>query len=164
MKPHELHLSVRILPDGHQHLLKLPSTATLLDVIQEGARQAGTSLLPTAEQPLDRLHNIGKHHEVGPPIEDLDQSAADFLSQPGHTDDFGIELVLAIRLNTQWQIATQPSMSPREILRLFGLDFQEYTLYRPMSGEPLPLDAPISLSRGDGFEAQRDGKYGGSKQ
>lgn len=164
MKPHELHLSVRILPDGHQHPLKVPGTATLLDVMQEGANRVGASLLPTPDQPLDRLHNIGKHHEVGPAIEDMGQPAADYLSEPGHTDDFGIELVLAIRLNTQWQIAPQPSMSPREILQVFSLDFQEYTLYRPMSADPLPLDAPISLSRGEGFEAQRDGKYGGSGQ
>ena len=164
MKPHELHLSVCVLPDGHKHSLKLPGTATLLDVMQEGASRAGESLLPTPEQPLDRLHNIGKHHEVGPAIEDLGQPAAEYVSEPGHTDDFGIELVLAIRLNTQWQIAPQPSMSPREILQLFGLDFQEYTLYRSLSADPLPLDTSISLARGDAFEAQRDGKYGGSQQ
>ncbi len=164
MKPHELILSARVLPDGHQHSLKVPGTATLLDVMQEGASRADASLLPTPDQPLDRLHNIGKHHEVGPAIEDLGQPAADFLSEPGHTDDFGIELVLAIRLNTQWQLAPQPSMSPREILQLFGLDFQEYTLYRPLNADPLPLDASLSLTRGDAFEAQRDGKYGGSEQ
>jgi hypothetical protein len=78
------------------------------------------------------------------------------------TRDFGIELTLAIRVNTRWDVATSESMTPREILALpqIALDFQQYTLYLPGSAEPLPLDAPVAITRGEVFEAQRDGKYG----
>ena len=160
MTSHELNVSVRVLPDGHKHAFRVSGAATLLEVMHEGARRADVTLLPAPARPLDRLHDIGQHHQIGPAIKDLDQPASDYVKQPGHSNDFGIELVLAIRLNTQWEIAPQPAMSPREILALFGLHYEEYTLYRPMCTEPLPLDTAIVLHRGDAFEAQRDGKYG----
>jgi hypothetical protein len=160
MTPHDLHVSTRVLPDGHKFPFRVAPSASLLEVLQTGAERAGVPLLPSAEAPLDQLRNIGKHHEPGPPISDLDQAVGPFLSQPEATSDFGITLVRAIRVNTQWRIAPESSMSPRQILGLFGLDPQEYSLYRTSSPELLPVDTAIALSRGDAFEAQRDGKYG----
>ena len=80
----------------------------------------------------------------------------------GTTKDFGIELVLAFRVNTRWAVATSSDMTPKQILALpgIGLDYQQYTLYLPGSSDPLPLDKPIHLERGAALEAQRDGKYG----
>jgi hypothetical protein len=53
-------------------------------------------------------------------------------------------------------------MSPREILALpaINLPYQDYSLYRPGSAQELPLDDHIPITRGDHFEAVRDGKYG----
>ena len=42
-----------------------------------------------------------------------------------------------------------------------GSFMEEYSLYTPPeSTQPLPPDSDIPLSRGELFEAQRDGKYG----
>ena len=56
-------------------------------------------------------------------------------------------------------------MTPREILALpgIGLDHTQYTLYPPESARFLPLDDPITITRGMALEAQRDGKYGGRR-
>ena len=52
-------------------------------------------------------------------------------------------------------------MTPKAILALAGLSWEQYSLYYPDdSKEPLPPDAPVKLHRGQRFEAQRDGKYG----
>lgn len=60
-------------------------------------------------------------------------------------------------------MAPNPDMTPKEILSLpaINLDYRQYTLYLPGSNDPLPLDKPIHLKRGEALEAQRDGKYGG---
>jgi hypothetical protein len=72
-----------------------------------------------------------------------------------------VELVLAIQINTRWRIAPQKQMTPKDILALAGLPWQEYSLYFPPdSVDPLPPDTPVELHRGQHFEAQRDGKYG----
>jgi hypothetical protein len=121
-------------------------------------------LLPPAPQnPLDLLHDLEKHGHVGPPITDLEQALAAYLKEKGTSPHFGIELVLAFRVNTRWAVAPKPDMTPKEILGLpaIGLDYQQYTLYLPGSNDPLPLDKPIHLTRGEALEAQRDGKYGG---
>ena len=121
-----------------------------------------SSTLPTEDAPLDRLHNIVKHDQVGPAIENLDQAVGDFVERPGTSKDFGIELVLAFRVNTRWAVAPKPELSPREILALppINLDYQQYSLYLPNSTTLLPLDTAIKIERGMAFEAQRDGKYG----
>lgn len=138
---------------------RIPRSVPLLTVMQTGARRAGVALLPDATNPHDRLYNVRGQH-VGEAISDLDESLQHFLRRPGTTRDFGIELVLAIRVNALWAIATSASMNPRQILALFGLDPTDYSLYRGTSVDPLPPDTAISLRRGDTFEAQRDGKYG----
>jgi len=161
MKDHEVNVSVRVIPDNRPFPFHVPAVDSLLDVMQTGAQRADVTLLPNADAPLDLLHNIGKHQEPGPAITDLGQAVGDYVDADGHTNDFGIELVRAIRVNTRWAIAPKDMTSPHEILDLFQLNYQEYSLYRGNSADLLPLDTPIAISRGDAFEAQRDGKYGG---
>jgi hypothetical protein len=161
---HEVQVTTRVLPAGAEARFKLPENAALREVLEEGARRAGVPLLPPSPlMPLDRLHDILKHDQVGPAIDDLDQPLGPYLKEKGATKDFGIELVLAFRVNTRWAVATKPQMTPREILALPGinLDPAQYTLYPPESAKLLPLDDPITITRGMALEAQRDGKYGG---
>jgi hypothetical protein len=156
-------VTARLLRTGAPARFEIADNAPLLQLLEEGAGHLGVGLLPPSPQrPLDRLHNIVKHDEVGPAIEDLDQTVGEYLKAKATTKDFGIELVLAFRVNTRWAVATSPDMTPRQILALpgIGLDYQQYTLYWPGSNDPLPLNKPIHLKRGEALEAQRDGKYG----
>ncbi len=160
---HEIQVTSRLLtPDAETFKFKLAQTAPLLEVLQRGAEFAHVTLLPTKDAPLDRLHNIVRHDEVGPAIDDLDQAVGEFVTRPGTSRNFGIEVVLAFRVNTRWAIAPKPELSPREILALpeINLDYQQYSLYFPNSTDLLPLDTPIKIERGTAFEAQRDGRYG----
>lgn len=160
---HELQVEARLLHDGSTAVsFKLPANAALIEVLQEGAERLAVRLLPSAEQPLDHLHDVMAQHEVGPTIADLSQPLDVFLEEPGTTHTFGIELVRAFRVNTRWSVAPTAELTPRAILSLprINLDFQNYTLYRPGSVDPLPLDVPVPIERGEAFEAQRDGKYG----
>jgi hypothetical protein len=161
----ERQLTIQVLPiGGMTKRFKLPENAALMEVLVDGARELGVALLPPSpERPLDRLHNIVRHDQAGPAIEDLDQSLGDYLKEKGTTNDFGIELVVTFRVNTRWAVATKPEMSPKEILALpaINLNPSEYTLYAQGGTNPLPLDTPIQLTRGQVLEAQRDGKYGG---
>ena len=92
---------------------------------------------------------------------DLALTVEDFLRQEPKTHHLGIELVLAIEINTRWRIAPEKEMTPKAIQALAGLPWQEYSLYYPAdSVDPLPPDTPVKLDRGQRFEAQRDGKYG----
>lgn len=157
-------VTVRLLPVGEEARFRLPANAALQEVLEQGAEQLHVELLPPApEETLDRLHGILRHGDVGPAIEDLDQSLETYVDEKDATHDFGIELVLAFRVNTRWAVATAPQMTPRSILALpaVNLDYQQYTLYLPGSADPLPLDQPITMTRGMALEAQRDGKYGG---
>jgi hypothetical protein len=134
-----------------------------LQVLRRGAEHLHIELLPPdSDQPLDRLHNIHDHAAVGPPITDLEQDLGHFVSHGDNTPDFGIELVRAFRVNTRWAVAPESDMSPRDILALpaIGLDHTQYTLYAIGSSDPLPLDTAVPITRGQAFEAQRDGKYG----
>lgn len=158
---HEIHVSTQVLQsESEEQKFKLPESAPLLEVMQVGAQLASVTLLPNGENPLDRLHALLKHDEVGPPIEDLRQALGDFVHDGHGKHHFGIELVRVFRVNTRWGVAPHPEMTPHQILDLLGLNFQEYTLYRPGSATPLPLDTAIPVERGTVFEAQRDGKYG----
>jgi len=132
----------------------------LLDVLDEGARKLNVSLLPDPRVPLDHLRGVYPGDKVSEPL-DLKLTLAGFLRQPDATDQFAVELVLAIQINTRWRVAPTPQMDPRAILTLAGLSPQEYSLYLPPdSVDPLPPDKPVELHRGERFEAQRDGKYG----
>jgi hypothetical protein len=162
-REHEVQVRTQLLaPDAEQFKFKVPETALLLEVMQRGAALANVELLPTQDAPLDRLHHIVKHDEVGPAIDDLDQSVGDVVKMPGTSKDFGIELVLAFRVNTRWAVAPKLDLSPREILALpkVNLDYTQYSLYFANSSELIALDTPIKIERGMAFEAQRDGRYG----
>ena len=165
MKPqeHEVTVTACLLPDRtDENAFKLPESDPLVEIMRRWASATNHPLLPNPESPLDRLHNIVKHDEVGPAIEDLQQATGEFVKAPHTSHDFGVELVRAFRVNTRWWVAPKENMTPHQILDLVGLDYREYTLYRDQSADPLPLDTPCSINRGDVFEAQRDGKYGSS--
>jgi hypothetical protein len=153
-------VSVEILETGQgPYELKLERETPLAEVLERGLTESGNQLVPEPQPPLDKLHNL-RHKEVGPAIANLEEPLWKYLREPHTTHDFGIELVRAFRVNTRWAVALEPQMTPRQILALVGLDFQQYTLYRPGSVDPLPLDSPVEMKRGEVFEAQRDGKYG----
>jgi hypothetical protein len=163
MQGHEIRVTVslaNLLSEKTE--FELPFAAPLLEVLQEGATKLNKTLLPNSEQPLDRLHNVLRHDQIGPPIDNLEQALGDYLRGKDTSRDFAIELVRAFRVNTRWAVAPKEQMSPREILALpaINLDFQQYTLYLPGKSDPLPLDTPIPIERGMAFEAQRDGRYG----
>lgn len=165
MPSQESGVSVRVLqPPGSDVDIEVSNDVPLSDVLVEGAAALSFTLLPSPEEPLDTLRNGIQHGEFGPPIEDLDQPLGEYLHLPHTSKRFAIDLVLAIRVNTRWAIATATSMSPRQILELprIELDYTQYTLYLPNSVDVLPLDTPIAMERGQAFEAQRDGKYGAS--
>jgi hypothetical protein len=161
-KEREVHVTTILIPDYQaQYKFTLPGNAPLLEVLQTGAHLAGKNLLPNPQNPLDRLHIMLSHNNVGPPIEDLQEQIEDFLKHEHEGNHFGIQLVLAFRVNARWAIAPQPELSPRQILDLFGMNYEDYSLYNEGSSDLLPLDIPILITRGKIFEAQRDGKYGG---
>jgi hypothetical protein len=132
-------------------------------VFNQGAQQLGKPLLPPGNQaPLDLLRCRERHGGGwSDPITDLERPLWFALAQ-GCTQHFGIEYVLAVKINTKWAIASSSTMTPRELLTSFGFDPSQFTLYMPDSTEPLPPDTPLSLHRGDMFEAQKDGRYGAS--
>jgi hypothetical protein len=159
---HEVEVSVQKFhgPTHERRHFRMPREATLLEVLDRGARELGEHLLPSPEEPLDRLRGVYRDHEVGEPL-NLELTLGEFLREEPRTHHFAVELVLAIRINTRWRIAPKEEMTPKEILTLANLPWQEYSLYYPCdSVDPLPPDTPVKLHRGERFEAQRDGKYG----
>ncbi len=159
---HEVEISVEKFraPDHERRHFRMPREATLLEVLDKGARELGEHLLPNPEEPLDRLRGIYKDHQAREPL-NLELTLGEFLQEEPRTHHFAVELVLAIQLNTRWRIAPEKEMTPKQILALADLPWQEYSLYHPCdSADPLPPDTPVKLHRGERFEAQRDGKYG----
>lgn len=159
---HEVALSAELVKDPEHRLegFRAARDILLLGVLEKGAEKLGVQLLPSAEDPFDRLHGVYEHHEIGAPL-DLAIVLDEFLREAPHTHHFAIELVLAIRVNTRWRTAPKDEMTAREILKLADLSADEYSLYfPPESVDPLPPDTPLKLHRGQRFEAQRDGKYG----
>ena len=161
-KGHGVEFRVEVLnhPDHEPKHLRVKEDATLLEVLDEAARKLDVKLLPTAHAPLDHLRGVYEHHHVGDPL-NLKLTVADFLAEAPKTHRLSLELVLAIEINTRWRIAPEKEMTPKAILTLAGLPWEEYSLYHPVdSVEPLLPDTPVKLHRGERFEAQRDGKYG----
>jgi hypothetical protein len=158
----EVEISVELLHDPeherrHFHVIR---DAQLLEVLDEGARKLDVKLLPNPQMPLDRLRGVYENHHFGEPL-NLDITMEDFLRHERRTHHFAVELVLAIEINTRWRVAPEKEMTPKAILTLAGLSWEEYSLYYPPeSVDPLPPDTPVKLHRGQRFEAQRDGKYG----
>jgi hypothetical protein len=160
---HAVNVTACLLPDRTEvRTFRVLESAPLVEVMRQWASAAGHTLLPDSESPLDRLHNFIKHDEIGPAIEDMQQATGEFIKEPHTSHDFRVELVRAFRVNTRWWVAQKENMTPHEILDQVGLDYLEYTLYRGQSADPLPLGVPLLVSRGEIFEAQRDGKYGSS--
>ena len=155
------HVTVRVLNHGDQktHRVELSNSALLLDVLLTGAELAGVKLLPPGESPLDRLHVI-KDGKVETAVENLDEPLDQFLGRTGSSHEFGIELLDVFAVNNRWAVAPKPELTPREILPLAGLSYEQFTLYPPHSDHMLALDNPVRVHRGERFEAQRDGKYG----
>ncbi|MDQ6857487.1 MAG: hypothetical protein M3Z65_00655 [Chloroflexota bacterium] len=157
----ELEITSRLLPDHSAFELELNRDDTLENIVDETLRHENVELpAPKPEHPLDQLYGIGADGHAGPVIPDLAIPLWQYLRQPHTTRSFGVELVLAIRVNKRWRIAPEPSLTPRAILQLFDLNGTEYSLYMPDQTNPLPPDTAISLKRGEVFEAQKDGKYG----
>ncbi len=156
-----LKLRTRIRPQTAFQEVEVDGTGTLFDVLKAAAIAGGQTLLPPDATPLDRLYGLDNHEVVGPSL-DLEEGIEEYLHRPHTSKKFEVELVLAIRVNARWAIATDESMSPRNILKLPGINLSpdDYSLYTPGSNQPLPPDVAITLRRGDRFEAQRDGKYG----
>jgi len=159
---HEFEFRVEVLhhPDHEPKLVHAKAHDTLLEVMDQAARKLDVKLLPDAHAPLDNFRGVYEHHRVGEPL-DLSETVEDFLRQEPTTHQLAIELVLAIEINTRWRIAPEKEMTPKAILALAGLSWEQYSLYYPAdSVDPLPPDTPVKLHRGQRFEAQRDGKYG----
>ncbi len=155
-------VSVRELPNGSRVHLKAALTDTLREVFERGAKELGKELLPPkSDTPLDTLHcrerGSGGWSE---PINNLNRPLWLALAQ-GCTRRFGIEYKLAVKINTKWGVAPAAA-TPRTLLEAFGFSPSEFSLYTPDSNTPLPPDTPLSLQRGQKFEAQKDGRYGAS--
>lgn len=158
----EVEISVELMHhlEHQRRHFQVPRDATLLEVLDEGARKLEVKLLPNQEMPLDRLRGVYEEHHFGEPL-NLDITVEDFLQHERPTHHFAVELVLAIQINTRWRIAPEKEMTPKAILALADLSWEQYSLYYPADSiEPLPPDVPVKLHRDQRFEAQRDGKYG----
>jgi len=156
----EIRVEVLHHSDHEPRHLHVKPESTLLEVLDDAAQRLDVRLLPNPHIPLDQLRGIYEHYRVGEPL-DLNMTIEEFLRQSEPTHNFGIELVLAIEVNTRWRIAPEHEMTPKAILTLADLPWEQYSLYYPVdSVEPLPPDTPIKLHRGERLEAQRDGKYG----
>jgi hypothetical protein len=157
----EVEIRAALLPDAdNAKHFRMSLVATLLEVLDKSAAELNVQLLPNFDKPLDRLHGIYRGQEVGEAL-NLELTLSKFLEDKPETNLFGVELVRAIRVNTRWLIAPEEQMTPKSILALAGLAWEEYSLYSPPDSlQPLPPDTNITLFRGKEFEAQRDGKYG----
>jgi hypothetical protein len=156
----QIKLGVRRWPDGHEARFKAALVDTLGEVFSKGAKALGEPLLPPSPQaPLDALRYLQRRSEWSDPLKKLDQPLWLALVH-GVTRHLGIEYKLSVKINTRWGIAPSVTATPRELLTSFGMNPQEFSLYTVDGVEPLPADTPLSLQRGDCFEAQKDGKYG----
>jgi hypothetical protein len=158
----KVRMSARVYPDGLEKHFHAQLGDTLREVFEKAAGALGNPLLPPAPaKPLD-LFRMRRHNGTwSDPISDLHlplwKALAEGLSR--HT---AVEYELLVRINTKWGIPTSASITPRLLLTEFGFDAAQYSLYKPGSGVPLPPDTPIQVSRGEHFEAQKDGRYGGA--
>jgi hypothetical protein len=154
-------VSVRQWPEGKEHHIRVGLSESLLEMMRKGAQAIQMPLLPPApEPPLDLLRaRERKSREWSEAIEDLDTPLWLAMAH-GLLPKFAIEYRLVIRINAKWGVAPEPAMTPRLILTTFGFDPAQFTLYHLNSSQPLPPDTPITITRGECFEAQKDGRYG----
>jgi len=154
-------LTVQELPDGKPKQFKAALTDTLREVFERAARELDKPLLPPAsDTPLDTLH-CREHRGGGwsAPLTGLERPLWLALAQ-GCTRHLGIDYKLVVKINTKWGVAPAANATPRSLLEAFGFSPSEFSLYATDSAEPLPPDTPLSLHRGQVFEAQKDGRYG----
>ena len=154
-------LKVSMLPDGEFRSIKVRIDISMRELMAKIAKEFGKHLLPPhPSDSLDKIFCYGKHDEIIGPITDLSMTLGRVLLQYRCKRKFGLELVRSIKVNSTWKVTPKDSMTPREILGLFAMDYAQYTLYRPDSQDPLPLDVALVVKRGDCFEAIKDGRYG----
>ena len=157
-----IRMSAQRYPDGEEVDFNSKLGDSLGRVFEEAARALAEPLLPPDPQrPLDLLRMRRRNGSWSDPITDLDLPLWKALAN-GLTRHVSVEYRLEVRINTKWAVASAPEMTPRALLAEFGFDPSQFTLYRPGSNVPLPPDTPIDLKRGEHFEAQRDGRYGGA--
>jgi hypothetical protein len=155
-------LSIQRLPSGHATHFHSHLGDTLLRVYEKAAEALHEPLLPPKpHMPLDLLRYRTKHHEWHAPTSCLDTPLWEALAE-GMTRHLGIDYQLIVRVNAKWGIASSPHTTPRALLTEFGFDAAQFSLYRHDGSEPLPPDVPLHLRRGERFEAQKDGRYGGT--
>lgn len=158
----QIKLGVRRWPDGREVRFRASLVDTLGEVFSKGASALEEPLLPRSPQtPLDALRYLKRQAEWSDPLAKLDQPLWLALIH-GVTRHLGIEYKLVVKINTRWGVAPSATATPRELLTSFGMNPQEFSLYTVDGVDPLPPDTPLSLKRGDCFEAQKDGKYGSS--
>jgi hypothetical protein len=155
-------LSVQKLPSGHATHFRAHLGDPLRHVYEKAAEALHEPLLPTRPaQPLDLLRYRTRQGEWHPPVCDIETPLWEALAE-GMTRHLGIEYQLVVRINSKWGVATAPQMTPRQLLHEFGFDPAHFSLYRHDASEPLPPDISLHLHRGEHFEAQKDGRYGGT--
>ena len=155
-------LSARRLPSGHAIHFHAHLGDPLLRVYEKAAEALHEPLLPPAPaEPLDLLRYHAREGEWRSPVSSLETPLWEALAE-GMTRHLGIDYQLIVRINAKWGVASSSSMTPRELLTAFGFDPAQFSLYKCDSNQSLPPDTPIHLHRGEHFEAQKDGRYGGT--
>jgi len=154
-------VKVHILPSGEFRTIKVQADITMEKLMEKIAKEFGQKLLPPHPLALlDKIFCYGKHNELLGPITDLSLPLGKVIVQYRCKKKFGLELVRSIKVNAAWKVAPKEIMTPADILALFGMDYNQYTIYLPDSQDPLPLRVGINIKRGDCFEAIKDGRYG----
>jgi hypothetical protein len=157
----KVRLSARKYPDGSEHHFHAHLGDSLLEVFEKAAEALEEVLLPPRPaKPLDSLRIRLENGTWSDPISDLDLPLWKALAN-GFSRHAAIEYRLDVRINTKWGVASSATINPRTLLTEFGFDPAHFTLYRPHDNHPLPPDTPIHVKRGEHFEAQKDGRYGG---
>lgn len=156
----KISLTVRKWKDGERVNFEARLGDDLGEVLQKGARALGERVLPPGNTtPLDLLRARKHSGEWSRPIQDLTLPLWVALLKK-YDRRFAIEYVLAVKINATWGISPKEQITPRELLAAFGMDANEFTLYAVDSDQPLPVDTPMAVKRGQKFEAQKDGRYG----
>jgi hypothetical protein len=157
----ELHIKACLLPENEFRIIRAKLTDTLRQIMEKIAAKFDVVLLPPSPQdPYDQLFCYDRHDNLVGPLTELSLPLWRLLIQYHCKLKLGLKLLLSFKVNTTWIIAPKSQMTPREILGLCGMDYTQYTLYLPDSADPLPLDEVMTITRGDYFEALKDGKYG----
>jgi len=154
-------LSTQKYPDGGPIHFHAQLGDTLKEVFVKASHALDERLLPPPPlSPLD-VFRLRRHNgHWGDPVTDFELPLWVALAE-GFTRHTSIEYLREIRINTKWGVASKRVMTPRELLVEFGFNPEEFSLYRRDSKDALPPEIPIELHRGEHFEAQKDGKYGG---